>query len=306
MDKVTLLILAAGLGSRFNGAKQIEKISGTSSLMEFALYDALEIGIKKFVMIVNKQFPIKTKEHLQTVLFKRGAQIKFVEQKLELQTSDQLNPMITKRTKPLGTGHAVLCAKNYIQGSFVTINADDYYGKSIFDLTHLLLKEDDMASKQFGLVGFQLKNTLTNHGSVSRGVCTVQKTLLQSVEEFTGVQTENGNIVGFGLDQQKVNLNPDCLVSMNVWVLNDSFFKIAERQFSQFLQSTPNQIVDEFYLPSIINQAIQENEIKVKVKKSADKWFGITYREDGDYVKKQLAELKTNAVYPQDLWKEKK
>lgn len=300
MNKISLLILAGGLGSRYQGQKQVDKITEFESLMEFALFDALKVGIQKFVFIINDQFPVDYKNHLKTILENKNAEVHFVVQNRFENVPEDFHQKLKERIKPLGTAHAVLCAKKIIQEPFITMNADDFYGRNSFQLAF------DFASNspldEFGIVGFQLENTLSENGKVSRGICQIQNDQLKSVSEHIEIEVNNQFITGNNEDLQEVILDKSDIVSMNLWVLNPLFFDFAETELIRFLENSTQPMKDEFYLPSVIDSAIQSNQISVKVLYSKEKWMGLTYAADKLEVSNQIQQLISQNVYPNRLW----
>ncbi|MFA7615640.1 MAG: sugar phosphate nucleotidyltransferase [Weeksellaceae bacterium] len=303
MNNTTLLILAGGMGSRYRGSKQIDKVgSGNESLMEFALFDALSIGIRKFVLIINSKFPEDYKIRLQKILENNDAELNFIIQKVDTLIPERFHSKLKNRKKPLGTGHAVYCASNLIDGPFVTINADDYYGRQSFENAAELIKNHQISDQPFGMTAFELQNTLSENGSVSRGICRLNDELLKSVEEFTSIQKINDQISGLNEKGESKNLNQNDLVSMNFWILDASFFRLAEVELIEFLENTKDLSKSEFYLPSVIDKAIHQNRIRVRVLKTSEKWFGLTYREDKENVIKEIETMQSKGIYPKRLW----
>lgn len=305
MDKTSLLILAGGMGSRYRGSKQIDTVgSGNESLMEFALFDALKIGIRKFVLIINSEFPEDYKIRLQKVIEANDAELNFVIQQPDTLIPERYHSKLQNRKKPLGTGHAVYCAKDVIDGPFVTINADDYYGRQSFENAAELIKNHQISDQFFGMTAFELQNTLSENGSVSRGICRLNGELLESVEEFTSIQKFNNQISGQNKKGESKELNQNDLVSMNFWILDTSFFRLAEDELTEFLENTEDLSKSEFYLPSVIDKAIRQNRIRVRVLKTSEKWFGLTYREDKENVIGEIEAMQSKGIYPKKLWQE--
>lgn len=303
MDKTSLLLLAGGMGSRYRGSKQIDTVgSGNESLMEFALFDALKIGIRKFVVIINSEFPEDYKIRLQKILENNDAELNFVVQQVDTLIPERFHSKLQNRKKPLGTGHAVYCAKNVINGPFVTINADDYYGRQSFENAAELIKNHQISNQFFGMTAFELQNTLSENGSVSRGICRLNGELLESVEEFTSIQKFNNQISGQNEKGESKELNQNDLVSMNFWILDASFFRLAEDELTEFLENTEDLSKSEFYLPSVIDKAIHQKRIRVRVLKTSEKWFGLTYREDKENVVKEIESMQSTGIYPKKLW----
>lgn len=305
MDKTSLLILAGGMGSRYRGSKQIDTVgSGNESLMEFALFDALRIGIRKFVLIINSKFPEDYKIRLRKILENNDAELSFIVQQPDTLIPERYHSKLQNRKKPLGTGHAVYCAKDVIDGPFVTINADDYYGRQSFENAAELIKNHQISNQFFGMTAFELQNTLSENGSVSRGICRLNDELLKSVEEFTSIQKIDHQISGQNEKGESKELNQNDLVSMNFWILDTSFFRLAEDELTEFLENTKDLSKSEFFLPSVIDKAIHQNRIQVRVLKTSEKWFGLTYREDKENVIGEIEAMQSKGIYPKKLWQE--
>lgn len=305
MNKISLVVLAGGLGSRYNGQKQIDSVGGEKeSLMEFALFDAMELGIRKVVFIINNQFPEEYKDYLVNVLGRRNCSAYFVEQTLTKYIPEEYLEKLEEREKPLGTAHAVYCGKDIIKEAFITMNADDFYGKDSFAKAIQAVNENEIDAQNYAMVAFELKNTLSKNGSVSRGICAIQNGKLIEVEEFTNIEKSSSQIEGSNMDFEQKILNPDAAVSMNFWVLHPSFFELAEKGLTDFLENHSDLSSVEFYLPNVIDQALKEKNVEVKVLSSSEKWFGLTYKGDKVFVKDKIDELKAVGKYPIKLWEE--
>lgn len=284
----TLVIMAAGMGSRFGGLKQLEPIGPKGeALLDFSVYDAKEAGFNKVVFIIK---------HSIEDDFKRivGSRIeKMIDTEYVFQEIDELPEGFTcpeDRAKPWGTGHAVWCCRNAVNTPFAVINADDYYGKSAFKQIYNYLAE---ANNNYCMVGFRLKNTLTENGSVSRGVCNIENGILKSITERTEIvdckyKDESGNWI---------KMSEDTVVSMNMWGFTPDMFDFAERDLIEFLKEKINVPKSEFYLPSIASNVIEKGEKQVSVLVAEDKWYGVTYKEDKENVVSALAEKIKNGEY---------
>lgn len=306
MKETALVIMAAGIGSRFGGGiKQLEPVGPSGEIiMDYSIYDALEAGFNKIVFIIRKDLENDFKE----IIGNRIEQIAPVE--YAYQELDNLPNGFTKpdyRTKPWGTGHALLCAKDLIHDPFVVINADDYYGKEGFVKIHdYLVKQMDSTTEYLDIcmAGFQLGNTLSENGGVTRGVCEIKKdgTLTRVTETYeikgqaelaTG-KTENGTSVEISLDQN---------VSMNMWGLSPAFINELENGFPLFLSNIKGEDGKaEYLLPKIVDQLIRSGKAKVKVLETHDKWFGVTYKEDKPAVSSAVKKLVTDGIYPDHLY----
>lgn len=272
MNNLTLVAMAAGMGSRFGGLKQIQSVGPNNEvILDYSVFDAKNAGFDKVVFIIKKEI-----EHdFREVISKKIEKIIDVEYAFqELDAIPDGFSLPAERTKPLGTGHAVLCAEKLINSPFVVINADDYYGKESFDIIGKhMLSEKNLAS----MVGFKLKNTLSENGTVSRGVCTVSDdSYLLSIDEKTKIKdckyTEDG--------EKWFTLPEDTVVSMNMWGFSQDIFKYINKDFTEFLKTNSDNIKSEFYLPSVVDNLIKNNNEKVKVLTTNEKWYGITYKED--------------------------
>jgi UTP-glucose-1-phosphate uridylyltransferase len=300
MNKISLLILAGGLGTRYKGQKQVDKITETETLMEFALFDALNVGIQKFVFIINDQFPTDYRIYLNEILTQNQAEVHFVLQEKNAFVPIKFQNKIKDRNKPLGTAHAVLCAKEIINEPFITMNADDFYGRMSFQLAIEFVR--NRTRNEFGIIGFELGNTLSENGKVSRGICEIELGYLKSVKEHLNIQKREDSIIALNEKLENVELKNSDVVSMNFWVLHPSYFEFAEEGFLAFLENSHDLTKDEFYLPFVIDQAIQEEKVQVNVEKSSEKWMGLTYYEDKNSVQIEIQLLKEKGIYPQNLW----
>jgi NDP-sugar pyrophosphorylase family protein len=271
---ITLLVLAGGLGSRYSGSKQIDGIGPNGEfLLEYAIYDALKAGFDKVVIIVNSE----VKEILANRLQKRF-------NSLELVLVEQSTP---KRSKPWGTGHAVLCAKQAIKEPFMIINADDYYGRSTFEIGANFLSGRSISSKIMGLIAFQLSKTLSHHGGVSRGVCQANDDgLLVRVEEHEGIQRQNGRI--HSNQSGETPLEEETAVSMNCWLLDPSVFDHLQKNFEDFYSAHMNSSSEEYYLPTAMQQLIDTDEVDFQLTVSKEQWFGLTYAKDKQAVEQKI------------------
>lgn len=307
MNKISLLILAGGMGSRYKNQKQVDAISSDgTTLMEFALYDAIKTGIRKFVFIVNDQFPADYRLKISKLLSVRNCTSHFIEQTLNKFIPKGSLYKLENRVKPLGTAHAVLCAKEMINEAFLTMNADDYYGFETFQKAVKYIQEGNISSTNFAMCAFELNNTLSKNGSVSRGICQISEGKLLKVEEFTQIEEKEGEIQGLNeaLEEQKLLGKEE--VSMNFWILHPSFFKMAEKELQLFLKKHTDFSNVEFYLPSVVDKAIQQKEIDVEVLSTRENWFGLTYPNDKEIVVREIEQMKENGKYPHELWMENK
>lgn len=306
INKASLLILAGGMGSRYKGQKQVDTVSANEeTLMEFALYDAIKVGIRKFVFIINDKFPTEYKNKIEKLLSERNCQVHFVVQTLDKFIPKQYLTKLKNRVKPLGTAHAVYCAKEIINEPFITMNADDFYGYNTFRNAFRYIESDNISENKFAMCAFELENTLSKNGSVSRGICKVSSdNKLSQVEEFTYIERVNDVIKGLNENLKAKTLKGEDRVSMNFWVLHPSFFKMAERDLEVFLDQQSDLSRVEFYLPSVIDKGIQNKKVGVEVLPTSEKWFGLTYPGDKEHVMRELQIKKEKSEYPNSLWKD--
>lgn len=291
----TLLILAAGLGSRFGGDKQISNVGPNGEmLMEYSIYDAIKAGFTKVVFILKEEMIPTVKENI-------GRKIeKLVEVEYAVQDFTKVPEWYTvpeNREKPFGTTHAVLCAKEYLTEPFATINADDYYGSKSYEIMYDCLKKIDGANEA-AIVPYILKNTVSENGAVTRGVCKTENGLLIRVEETGGIEPKDGKIVC-----PNGELDPDAEVSMNFWGFNCETLERMNKYFEDFLKSiTPEQIKAECLLPAMVGELLESGELKVISTPSDDKWFGMTYKADKEDVENKLKALHADGTYPEKLF----
>lgn len=288
-NNTTLLVMAAGMGSRFGGLKQIEPLGPNGQIiLDYSVYDAKKAGFSKTVFVIKKEI-----EHdFREVIGKRIERITDVDYAFqEIDKVPSWFSVPAERSKPWGTGHAVLCARDAVKTPFAAINADDYYGRSAFSDLH---KQLTAGEENYCMAGFLLKNTLTENGHVSRGVCEVNdKNELVSIVERTKINsscqyTEDG--------ENWIQLPDDTIVSMNVWGLPVSAFDALEDGFGRFLKEQGNTPKSEYYLPTMVNEQIKKG-IPVKVIPSHDKWYGVTYKEDKQSVMTALKQLTDEGYY---------
>ena len=303
--KTTLAIMAAGIGSRFGGGiKQLEPVGPNGEIiMDYSIKDALEAGFDRIVFIIRKDLEKDFKEVIGNRI-EKIADVAYAYQEL-----DDLPGGFTKpadRTKPWGTGQAILACKDIIHEPFAVINADDYYGKEGFVKLHdyLVSQPEKTADFQFCMVGFILGNTLSDNGAVTRGVCVLDDAgNLVDVNETSNIEKIDGKPGVRGEDGQICWLDPDSHVSMNMWGLTPDFMEYLEKGFVDFLKNLPEgEIKKEYLLPTIIGDMLQSGEAKVKLLESRDKWFGVTYKEDKADVVKAFKELIAAGVYKEKLF----
>ena len=302
-QKPTLLVLAAGMGSRYGGLKQIDPLGPNGeTIIDYSIYDALRAGFGRVVFVIRKSIEADFKEVVFNK-YKGHADVDYVLQELDSLPEGFQCP--AERTKPWGTAHAILMAKDKINGFFAVINGDDFYGTHAFqtmaDYLRSLSVEKD--TDMYSMVAYKLSNTLSENGSVSRGVCQADTNdFLTGVREFTKIARTDAGIANANEDGTRTPLAPDTLVSMNFWGFHSSLFAHIERIFKEFLKTNLNQPKSECYIPSVVDELIHRGEARVKVLKTDAVWFGITYQEDRPGVVEAFRKLYREGVYPEHLW----
>jgi dTDP-glucose pyrophosphorylase len=303
MSKYTLLILAAGMGSRYGGLKQIDKLGpGGETIIDYSIYDALHAGFDKIVFVIRKSIEAEFQE-IVIEKFKGKIEVDYVLQEIEhIPSRFKLS---VPREKPWGTAHAILMAKDKIHDFFAVINGDDFYGKNSFlVLSHYLNTLSLSNTKTYAMVAYRLGNTLSDNGTVSRGICTVnKKQYLEKIVEHTKLNRNGDKIINRYADMSQTELSPSTLVSMNFWGFHPSIFGHIEDLFIDFLQKHIHNPASEFYIPFVIDNLIQQEKIEVKVLQTTSQWYGITYQEDRQHVIDKFNEMVQSNIYPPILWK---
>lgn len=307
MSKATLVIMAAGIGSRFGGGiKQLEPVGpGGEIIMDYSVYDALEAGFDKVVFVIRKDLEKDFKERIG----RRIEKVTEVEYAFQ-EVGDMLPPYRGKfkdRTKPWGTGQAILCCKDVVDTPFLVINADDYYGKEAFvEGFQYLTDKPGRDNREICMVSFVLKNTLSDNGAVTRGVCTVDEhDMLTGITETHGIE-KCGGMAFVRTEGQDTEIDLESAVSMNMWGLQPGFFQTLEQGFNDFLRYTDeDNLKAEFLLPTIIGNLLEDDRIAVKVLRTNDQWFGVTYKEDKEAVTAAVKELIHGGAYPVNLFKKR-
>ena len=301
----TLVVMAAGIGSRFGGGiKQLAPVGPNGEIiMDYSIYDAKEAGFNKVVFIIRHDLEKDFKEIIGDRI-KKYIDVDYAYQ--ELNDLPEGFECPKDRTKPWGTSQALLAAKGIVNEPFVVINADDYYGKEgfkvIYDYMANHMKEDG-GKLDLCMAGFVLKNTLSDNGGVTRGVCTAdENNKLADVTETFEIELKDGVLHAVDEKGEKRDISPDDIVSMNMWGLTPKFLDILEEGFPKFLNNMTNELKNEYLLPTSIDEAIKEGKVSVEVLKSHDKWFGVTYKEDKDIVVKSIRALVDNGVYPEKIF----
>lgn len=297
-----LVIMAAGMGSRYGGLKQMDPVGPNGeTILDFSVFDARRAGFRRVVFLIKHQIEDDFR-HLVGDRISRYMEVSYAFQELDMIPAGFQVP--EGRVKPYGTGHAVLCCKDVIDAPFAVINSDDYYGPEAFRAAyHTLANLEDTAPYPFMMVAYLLENTLTDNGHVSRGICNVSKEgLLIGVRERTHIiRTCDGPL--FTEDGENYTRLPgNAQVSMNMWGFTPAFIRELEKRFPVFLQNAENPLKAEFFLPTVVNELLREEKATVQVLSSADRWWGVTYQEDKPQVKAALRQLTENDLYPMPLW----
>ena len=296
----TLVILAAGLGSRYGGLKQLDSISSQGeTIMDFSIFDAMRAGFGKIVFVIRQSFEQRFRA-VYTQKLKNRIPLEFVFQEIENVPTSYRNP---NRQKPWGTAHALLMAKEVVQENFAVINADDFYGREAFVEMAAYLSQIPVDAATFGMMAYRLENTLSVHGSVSRGICQVSRDgYLQEIKELTNIKKIGKQFVVESIHRPIKGLGGEAIVSMNFWGFTPKYFEFAEPFFEQFLAENAGQLQAEFFIPSVVDKLIQKQNALVKVLHSNARWFGVTYQADSVLVREKIKQLKLNKIYPDDLW----
>ncbi|MEF9970218.1 MAG: sugar phosphate nucleotidyltransferase [Ruthenibacterium sp.] len=306
MNKPVLVVMAAGMGSRYGGLKQIDPVGNNGQLIiDYSIFDARRAGFDTVIFIIKHEIEESFKEAIGNRLSK-VMNVKYAYQRLDNLPAGYTVP--EGRTKPWGTSHAILSAKDVIDGPFAVINADDYYGPEAFKVIYdYLLNNPDKADKyEYAMVGYLLENTVTDAGHVARGVCVANADgYLAEVTERTQIEKYAGGIHFTEDGGATWTETPgDTIVSMNLWGFNKSFIAETEKRFAAFLDGAlkTNPLKGEYFLPSVVSQLIAEDKAQVKVLTSGDKWYGVTYKEDKPVVVAAIAAKTAEGMYPDNLW----
>ena len=302
MKNPELVIMAAGMGSRYGGLKQIDKVDDAGHIIiDYSIYDAMKAGFKDVTFIIKKEIEKDFREVMDAHLAGKDINVKYVYQEIDKLPDGFSVP--EGRRKPWGTAHALLCCLGTVDAPFAVINADDYYGAHAFEKIYNFLKNtNDDGKYHYAMVGYRIKNTVTEQGTVSRGVCAVKGGMLSEVVERTRIGTRGGEIY-YTEGECDYPLDPDTLVSMNLWGFTASYIKECNARFAAFLtENLPkNPEKCEFFLPTVVANLISEGKADVKVLDNTDKWYGVTYKEDKEDVVKAFRELKANGTYPENF-----
>jgi len=299
--KPTLVIMAAGMASRYGSMKQIQQFGpGGETIMDYSIYDAIKAGFQKVVFIIRKDFADDFKAIFESKL-KGRIETEYVFQEMNKYMEGYSVPV--ERTKPWGTSHAILCAKEAVDEPFAVINADDFYGADAFKkAVHFLNQE--CKPDVYAIIGYQLSNTLSEHGTVSRGVCDVDtEGNLVAIKERLKISRQNGVMVDEESADKKIQLPEEAKASMNFWCFHPSVFDFIQRGFRDFLQQNISNPKAEYLIPFTADQWVKAGNGVIKVIPTSSKWFGVTYKEDAPVVQKSLNELVQQREYPENLWK---
>jgi dTDP-glucose pyrophosphorylase len=299
--KPTLLVLAAGMGSRYGGLKQLDPVGPNGeTIMDYSIYDAMRAGFGKVVFVIRHDFEqdfdrlilSKYRDHIDTAV--------------AFQAVDDLPEGFTVpegRTRPWGTNHAIMAARHVIDTPFAVINADDFYGRDAFEVMAGELRKMTGKTGEYCMVGFKVGNTMTDHGSVSRGVCTVVDGVLDTVVERKKIYFDDArNVVFVNENGEEQHLDESTPVSMNLWGFTPDYFNYSKREFDRFLTKYINVDKSEFYIPSVVDRLIRNGEAHVNVLRTNSRWFGVTYAEDRPKVVAELAALHEAGEYPSPLF----
>ncbi len=297
----SLVILAAGMGSRYGGVKQIDQFGPNGeTILDYSIFDALQVGFKKVVFVIRKELEADFKAVFDPKL-KGKMEVKYVFQEL-----DHLPPGFSvpaERKKPWGTAHAVMVANDAIQEPFAVINADDFYGRGAYQILFDFLKKQNNQGTEYAIVGYRLDKTLSKHGSVSRGVCqTDDQGFLQKIVERTKIYWKDGKIVYLDDDGNEKEISGETHVSMNMMGFTPSFLQFLGEYFKKFLEDKGNDPKAEFFLPWVLDELIQSNKARIKILPTDEQWFGVTYQEDKPVVQQNIRDLIAAGVYPAKLW----
>ena len=299
--KPTLFILAAGMGSRYGGLKQLDGLGPNGeTIMDYSVYDAMRAGFGKVVFVIRKDF----EEDFRNIVLSKYAD--HVQCEVCFQGIDNLPEGFTRnpeRTKPWGTNHAVLMAKDIIKEPFMVINADDFYGKESFEVMAKFLLDVNGEQGKYCMAGYRVGNTLSEHGTVSRGVCATDKMgFLTDVVERTAIESKDGHIVFPDENGNEVEIPFDTPVSMNMWGFTPEYFEYTEEAFKEFLKVSGQELKTEFYIPTLVNDLIKAGKATCQVLDTPAKWFGVTYADDRQMVVDKIQALVEAGVYPNKLF----
>lgn len=303
MKEPILVVMAAGIGSRYGGLKQTDPVGANGELIiDYSVYDAKKAGFEKVIFIINRKIEADFKELIGNRL-NEHINVEYAYQ--ELADVPEGVDMPAERIKPLGTAHAIYSARHLIDAPFAVINADDYYGTDAFAKIYDYLSQSSLGDYSYAMVGYHLANTVTDHGYVSRGVCSInQSNLLTNIVERTHIEKRNDAIDYLTQENQWVTLDEDTIVSMNMWGFTETLTNEINLTLFDYLTNAlkDNPLKCEFFLPFVVDQMIKQNKCSVKVLTTDEKWYGVTYSEDKEAVVKALANMTSSGKYPKFLW----
>ena len=303
MKNPELVIMAAGMGSRYGGLKQIDKVDDAGHIIiDYSIYDAIRAGFRDVTFIIKKEIEKDFRDVMDAHLAGKDINVKYVYQELDKLPKGFSVP--EGRRKPWGTAHALLCCLGTVDAPFAVINADDYYGANAFTKIYEFLKNtNDEGKYHYAMVGYRIKNTVTEQGTVSRGICkSDENSMLTEIVERTKIGI-NGDTIYYTEDGVDTTLDPDTLVSMNLWGFTPSYLEECAKRFPAFLEENllKNPEKCEFFLPGVVSELIKEGKADVKVLDNSDKWYGVTYKEDKKDVVNAFKALKAQGVYPEEF-----
>lgn len=299
--KPTLFVLAAGMGSRYGGLKQLDGVGPNGeTIMDYSIFDAVNAGFGKLVFVIRKSFEQDFRDKI-VKKYEKKIPVELVFQEFDkLPEGFKPNP---ERVKPWGTNHAVMMGKDVINEPFAVINADDFYGRESFKILADTLSELNNSENNYCMIGYRIGNTLSESGTVARGVCeTDENGYLTGVVERTQVKRINGEVCFKDENDQWITVEDNTPVSMNMWGFTPDYFKYSDDYFVKFLEDNQDNIKAEFFIPLLVNHLIVNKTVKVRVLDTPSKWFGVTYAEDRPDVVAKLKELSDNGTYPTPLW----
>lgn len=302
MSKPTLLVLAAGMGSRYGSLKQMDGVGPNGeAIIDYSVYDAIRAGFGKVVFVIRHSFEKDFREIFTPERFGGRIEVDFVFQELDKIPEGFAVP--EGREKPWGTNHAVMMAEGVVNEPFAVINADDFYGKNSYQTVGDYLRSVDGSHDRYCMVGYQVKNTLSDFGSVSRGVCEVDdEGNLVSMVERTSIERINGQI-SYKEGDEVVPLADDALVSMNMFGFTPDYFSHSKEYFKTFITENASNLRAEFYIPTMVNKLVNDGTSKLRVLSTDSQWFGVTYKDDRPLVVAKIKDLIAKGVYPENLWK---
>lgn len=303
MNNPELVIMAAGMGSRYGGLKQIDKVDEDGHIIiDYSIYDAIKAGFRDVTFIIKKEIEKDFREVLDAHLEGKNINVKYVYQEIDKIPEGFEVP--DGRRKPWGTAHALLCCLGTVNAPFAVINADDYYGNHAFEKIYNFLKNtNDDGKYHYAMVGYRIKNTVTEQGTVSRGICEADENgMLKSIVERTKIGIKDGGIY-YTENDVDYDLDPETLVSMNLWGFTTSYLEECKKRFPKFLEENlpKNPEKCEFFLPSVVSDLVEEGKADVRVLDNTDKWYGVTYKEDKEAVVNAFRELKKTGIYPKEF-----